>query len=116
MDERKQTQIHSDVCLKCSTRWADATRAFTSATRKVALLTAVCSVLCVLTVSACCCSLYLYMRFQGFRQELVALVKMNLDDADDTFSEYYEMEFRAMPLYGEQLDEDNQQTEYRVSP
>lgn len=118
MAERAQTGYEAEdaVCLKCSNRWADDDKhEFTSASRKIATLTAICSVLCVLTLSACGCSLYLYTRFQGFRQELVALVKINLDDADDNFSEYFEMEYNALPLYGEQSDRGDQRTEHGVS-
>lgn len=100
-----------NVCMKCRCKQCGKNTEFSSAKRKVAVLTAICCILCVLTISACCCSLYLFTRFQGFRQELVALVRAQTvnADADDAFEDHFPMDHNALPMYGEDLesDEDN---------
>lgn len=94
----------TEVCLQCNSRREKESQAFRSATRKVALLTAVCGVLCVLTITACSCSLFLYTRLQGFRQELVTLVRMDPEGADSLFDDHFAMEQKSMPMYGDPND------------
>ncbi|XP_045199462.2 uncharacterized protein LOC123553843 isoform X2 [Mercenaria mercenaria] len=96
-----------DACLQCKSRREGETLALNSALRKIAMLTAVCSVLCVLTISACGCSLYFYTRFQGFHQDLVALVRMEGEEADNILGDHFTMEHNAMPMYGDPIDNDD---------
>lgn len=102
----------TDVCLQCNNRREKESQAFRSAMRKVALLTAICSVLCVLTITACCCSLYLYTRFQGFRQELVTLVRTDPEGAESLLDDHFAMDQKSMPMYGDPTDVNEKYEEF----
>ncbi|XP_060567116.1 uncharacterized protein LOC132725923 isoform X3 [Ruditapes philippinarum] len=106
MEEEEHLGGEEDVCLHCKCRREDDSKLIKSSMRKIAFLTAICSVLCVLTITACGCSLYFYTRFQGFRQDLFAMVRADIDDADDILDDHFSLEHNAMPMYGDSLDDE----------
>lgn len=113
--EDEQVGVEEDDYLRCKCSREDDIKIIRSAMRKTAFLTAVCGVLCVLTIVACGCSLYFYTRFQEFRQDLAAMVRADTDDTDDVWEDHFPLDHNAMPMYGGPPDEYDDDFQSKVS-